>query len=129
MREELLARVWEHLSGRVDGPLGFRFLLQPAAAAILAVRAGLRDAASDRPAFLWAALAGPVRRADLARDAVKDIGAVWMFACVLDTIYQVVEFGRIYPGETLLVASLLAVLPYAVIRGPVKRLAQRPRLR
>jgi hypothetical protein len=129
MREELLARVWEHLSGRVDGPLGFRFLLQPAAAAILAVRAGLRDAANDRPAFLWAALAGTVRRADLAREAVKDIGAVWMFACVLDTIFQVVEFGRVYPGETLLVASLLAVLPYAVIRGPVQRLAQRPRLR
>jgi hypothetical protein len=129
MVDQLFSAAWEHVTGRVDGPLRFRFVLQPATAVILAVRAGLRDAAHDRPAFLWAALTGTVSRVDLLRGAWKDISGVWTIACALDVIYQVVVFGRFYPGETMFVASLLALLPYAVIRGPVTRLASRRRQR
>ena len=42
--EDTLARVWEHLIGRLSGPLTFRLLLQPAMSTLFAVRDGLRDA-------------------------------------------------------------------------------------
>ena len=45
--EDTLARIWEHLIGRLSGPLAFRLLLQPAMSTLFAVRDGLRDA---RPA-------------------------------------------------------------------------------
>jgi hypothetical protein len=40
--EELFARVWENLIGRVSGPLTFRLILQPIMAVIFAIRAGLK---------------------------------------------------------------------------------------
>jgi hypothetical protein len=48
--KDILARVWENLVGRVGGPLTFRLILQPTMAAILAIRAGLKDARGSRPA-------------------------------------------------------------------------------
>jgi hypothetical protein len=35
-----LTEIWTMLIGRADGPLTFRFVFQPAVAAILAIRAG-----------------------------------------------------------------------------------------
>jgi hypothetical protein len=49
--ENVLARVWENLAGRVGGTLTFRLILQPTMAAILAIRAGLKDAREVRPAY------------------------------------------------------------------------------
>jgi hypothetical protein len=37
--DEILARIWGHLAGRVNGPMSFRLVLQPAVAAFLTVRA------------------------------------------------------------------------------------------
>jgi hypothetical protein len=48
---EFFARVWEMLIGRADGPFTLRLILQPAVAAIFAMRAGLRDAREGRPPF------------------------------------------------------------------------------
>ncbi len=43
---------------------------------------------------------------------------VLIVAIVLDVVYEMLEFKRIYPGETLIVAVVLAVVPYVVILGP-----------
>jgi len=48
-------------------------------------------------------------------------------ALAIDVIYQLVVLRWIYPGETLLVAFLLACVPYLLIRGPVNRIARMPR--
>ena len=45
--DDLLARVWENLVGRVGGPMTFRLILQPTMAVFLAIRAGLKDAREE----------------------------------------------------------------------------------
>ncbi len=47
-----------------------------------------------------------------------------MFAIVLDFVYQLIVFRRIYPAEAIDVALLLAIVPYFVLRGPVTRIAR-----
>jgi hypothetical protein len=46
-------------------------------------------------------------------------------AIVLDLVYQLIVFRRIYPLEAIDVAILLAIVPYFVLRGPVNRVARR----
>ena len=41
------------LIGRTDGPLTLRLIFQPTVAAILAIRAGLKDAREGRTPYLW----------------------------------------------------------------------------
>jgi len=62
---EVFNRVWENLIGRSAGPLNFRLLIQPMAATLIAIRAGLEDAREGRPAFLWAALSNHGYRPEL----------------------------------------------------------------
>jgi hypothetical protein len=57
----------------------------------------------------------------LLRAGWKDIGAVFTVAVVLDVIYQVIARRWVYPGEAVLVAVLLAVVPYLALRGPARR--------
>jgi hypothetical protein len=120
--EDTLARIWEHLVGRLTGPLTFRVLLQPTMSTLFAVRDGLRDARAGRPPFLWTILGSPDDRRRLIRDGLLAIGKLILMALVVDFVYQLVVFRRLYPVEAIDVAFLLAVVPYFVIRGPVNRL-------
>jgi len=97
--EEILKRVWENLIGRSSGPMHLRLVLQPIVASILAVRAGLRDARQDRPAFLWAAITNPEYRPELIRQGWKDVGKVFIIAAVLDAIYQLIAHRGVYLGD------------------------------
>jgi hypothetical protein len=36
-------------------------------------------------------------------------------------VYQLIEFHWVYPGETLIVAIVLAIIPYFLLRGPINR--------
>src|SRR4051812_30631501 len=124
--QELLGRVWEMLIGRVDGPFNFRLLLQPTAAAVLAIRAGLRDARSNRSPFVfWAIFTNRNARQDLRRQGWTDVGKVFIVAIVLDVIYDIVVYRWVYPGQALIVAVVLAFVPYLLIRGPATRVARR----
>ena len=125
--EELFTRIWEDLGGRIGGPLSFRLLLQPAIATVLAVRAGLQDAKAGRPAYFWAILTDPAHRREQLADGWKAVAKVFVMAVVIDAIYQVVVLRWIYPFEALLVAFLLACVPYLLIRGPVNRIARTQR--
>jgi len=123
---DFFARVWEMLIGRLDGPFNFRLLIQPTVAAILAIRAGLRDARDKRPPFLfWAIFTNSGARHDLPRQGWKDVGKVFMAAIVLDVTYEVIVYRWVYPGQALIVAAVLAFIPYLLIRGPVTRIARR----
>jgi hypothetical protein len=110
---------------RVGGPMTFRIILQPLMAAFLAVRAGIKDAREGQPAYFWTILTNPSQRADLLRQGWKAVGRVFILAVIMDVIYQFIVLRWLYPGELLLVAILLAVVPYLLIRGPVNRLVRR----
>jgi hypothetical protein len=113
---ELFTRVWENLLGRLHGPLTFRLILQPLAAAVIATRAGIIDARKGRPAYGWTVLAHPATRKELLREGWKEVARVFLFAVVVDLVYEVIEFRRVYPGESLIVAAILALAPYPLIR-------------
>lgn len=124
---EYFARAWEMLLGRADGPLTLRLIFQPTVAAIFAIRAGLKDAREGRTPYLWSVFANPAHRRDLLREGWKDIGTVFLIAVVLDVIYALIVHRWIYPVQALLVGTVLAIVPYLLIRGPVTRIARRLR--
>jgi hypothetical protein len=126
--EELLTRVWENLIGRVHGPLTFRLLLQPALAIFFAIRAGLRDAKDDRAPYFWGLIYDPIHRREMLHQGWRDVGKIFVIAVILDFIYQALVVRWIYPGETLVVATILALIPYLLVRGLVTRIA-RPAMR
>jgi hypothetical protein len=122
--DDQLSRILTDLIGRLTGPLTLRLYLQPGMAALFALRDGLKDAKAGRPPFLRTVFSSSARRPALIRDGWKSIGRVFVLAIVLDLIYQLRVFRWLYPLETLDVALILAVLPYALLRGPVNRLAR-----
>jgi hypothetical protein len=111
----------------VHGPFTFRLILQPLSAAIIACRAGLRDARSGRPAYGWTVLSNPVERRDLLTEGWRELSKVFLIAVAIDLIYEWVVFREIYPGQSLIVATLLALLPYPLLRGVVNRIIRRRR--
>lgn len=122
--DDILARIWENLNARLTGPMNLRLIIQPMVATILAIRAGLRDAQQNRPAFLWAILRNPAHRRELLREGWKDVGKVFILAAILDVIYQLIVHRRVYIPELLITAVTLAVVPYVLFRGPVSRIAR-----
>ena len=86
-------------------------------------RDGLRDARAGRSPFLWTILGSPDDRRRLIREGLIAIGKLAVMAIVLDFVYQLLVFRRIYPVEAIDVAFLLAFVPYFVLRGPVNRIA------
>jgi hypothetical protein len=126
--DDILIRFWNNLIGRPDGPLSFRLFLQPLMATIFAIRAGLKDAREDRPPYLWAVFSNPAARRDLLQEGWKDVGKIFLLAILIDLIYQLIAFGWIYPVESLVLATLLALVPYVLIRGPLSRILRRRRM-
>ena|SRR3569832_92156 len=124
---DMLVRALLNITDRVGGPMTFRVILQPLMAALLAFRAGLKDAQTGRPPYFWTILTDPGQREDLLREGWKSILRVFVLAIVMDVIYQLIVLRWVYPLEVILVAILLAVVPYLLIRGPVNRIVSRLR--
>jgi hypothetical protein len=123
-----MEELWPNIVGdwvdRLDGPFHFRFIVQPLVAVIIAILDGLRDARSGQPAYLWAVFTHPDQRRALLRDGWKSIGKVFVVAVLLDIIYQVMTQPTLRLVPMLVVAVLLAALPYALVRGPTNRFAR-----
>ncbi|HET7451963.1 MAG TPA: hypothetical protein VFL12_04440 [Thermoanaerobaculia bacterium] len=117
--------IGEMLVGRLRGPLTLRLVIQPLMAAIFAVRAGLKDAREGHRPYLWKVLTNRERRPELLRLGWKDVRVVFLMATLLDGVYQVIVFRWIYLAQAVLVAVVLALIPYGMIRGPVNRLVSR----
>ncbi len=122
--EDFLARIAANLIGRLHGPLTLRLYLQPAVAVFFAIRAGLRDAREDRPPSFSRRLLDPQHRREGLRQGWKDVGKVFVIAVILDIIYQLRVIQWIYPGEALIVAGILALAPYVLLRALVARIAR-----
>jgi hypothetical protein len=123
--EDFFARYFGDLIGRVDGPMSFRFLLQPILAILFALRDGRRDAREGSVPYFWALFSQPIHRRDLLKDGWHGIYRLFTVALVLDVIYQLLVFHHIRPLQGLIVATVLALVPYMLLRGPANRLMTR----
>jgi len=121
----MLTRIWQDLGGRVAGPMTFRLILQPGMAAFFAIRSGLADGRANRPPYFWAILHEADHRRDLIREGWKAVARIVGLAVVMDVIYQFIVLRWFYLGEALIVAFLLACVPYLLIRGLVGRVTRR----
>ena len=119
--DEFLTRFMENIVGRVHGPMNFRLLLQPLMAIIFAFRDGRKDAREGKPPYGWAVFTNPGHRRELLQSGWKSVGKIFVIALVLDAIYQYIAVKWFYSGEALVVAFMLAVVPYLLLRGPMNR--------
>lgn len=124
LSSEAIERVFRSIAERPGGPMTFRFILQPVMAAILAAIDGVRDARSGAPAYLWSLITGSSSRADQLKDGIIATSRVILLGLIMDIIYQFLQFSSFFPGEAVIVAVLLAFVPYLLLRGPFARLAR-----
>ena len=120
--DEILSRIFGDLAARVGGPMSFRLVLQPLVAIFLAIRAGMQDARDGKPPYSWTVLTNSDQRRDLLREGWKAVAKVFGAAVLIDVVYQLIVLRTVYPGEALIVAFLLACVPYLLVRGPVDRI-------
>ncbi|MCL6608027.1 MAG: hypothetical protein K6T74_08045 [Geminicoccaceae bacterium] len=105
------------LTERASGPMWPRLVLQPLVAGFLAIRSGLRDAKDGRPPYFWALLSDSAHRVELLRDGWKVLGKVFLLVIVLDIVYQLVVDRDVVLRHSVILALLLAVLPYLMLRA------------
>jgi hypothetical protein len=122
--DEIWTRVADNLFGRVTGPMKFRLVLQPLMASIFAIRSGIADAEAGRPPYFWTLVSNPAQCAGMIKDGWKSVGKVFILALLLDVVYQIIELRFVYVGEAIIVAFVLAIAPYLILRGLVTRLAR-----
>jgi hypothetical protein len=118
---ENFQRMWSNLTDRPSGPMAFRFILQPSMATIAAVRDGLYDARTERSPYLWTILRQGEQRVARLREGLDATARIILLGLAMDVIYQVTVFRIFYPVEALIIALLLAFVPYLLIRGLVVR--------
>jgi hypothetical protein len=122
--DNMWVRLGTQLLARVSGPMKFRLVLQPCMAAFFAIRAGLADARAGKSPYFWGLLTDQGQRTEMLEDGWKSIGRVFILALVLDAVYQIIVLHFVYPGEMVIVAFVLAIVPYLILRGLVTRLAR-----
>ena len=60
--EDTLTRFFHDVFARLDGPLHFRIILQPAMAIVCAIRDGLKDAGEGRRPYVYSLFTDPDHR-------------------------------------------------------------------
>ena len=96
---DFVAGTFHHLVARAAGPLKLRLVLQPLAATIIAVRASRESE--------------PLR-------VFAYIGRLCAVALVVDLLYQVIVLRWFYPGQAVIVVTMLAVVPFLAVRALVR---------
>jgi len=124
---EYLHRFWSEMVARSDGPMTFRFFLQPVMALLMALRDGIKDAKIGREPY-WSYMrdADPLKRKAAWQQGVTATARILLLGVAMDVIYQFKVFGGFArPLETLVIAIVLGFLPYLILRGPITRIAHR----
>lgn len=117
-------RIWQNLLERPGGPMTFRFVLQPIMATIAALLDGVRDARTGRDPYLWTILTNPAQRGTRLHEGLVATARVILLGLCMDLIYQFIVFDTFHPAEAVIVAGLLAFVPYLLLRGPITRVAR-----
>jgi hypothetical protein len=79
-------------------------------AALLALRAGIRDAREGKQGYLWAVVSNPERRLGLLHEGWRGARTPFLAAIALDSVYQIITVRFVYPLELLFTATLLALV-------------------
>ena len=125
MDADIFQRFWTHLMGRAEGPMTFRFFWQPVMALIFAIRDGIKDGKTGCTPYFWLiATSDRATRRTALRQGVKATGSVFLLGIAMDVIYQWRVFRTLYPIEAIVIAMVLAFVPYLVLRGPVARITR-----
>jgi hypothetical protein len=120
---EVFERIWRNMIDRTGGPMTFRFFLQPVMASIAALYDGIKDARAGRSYYLRTILTDPARRAGRLHEGLISTARVILLGLCMDVIYQFIEFDTFHPAEAVIIALLLAFVPYVLLRGPIARIA------
>jgi hypothetical protein len=91
-------------------------------ATIVAIRDGLKDARSGRSPYFATVLGNPRERAGRLREGLNATARIIALGLVMDVIYQAVVFRTFYPDQALVVALVLAFVPYVIIREVTARI-------
>lgn len=121
---ESLDRLWKDILARPGGPMTFRFILQPAMAAIAAFRDGVEDARIGRAPYISSMLRGVEPRGARLWESVVATARILVLGVVMDSIYQGLVFKTFYPAQAAVIAVLLALVPYLLLRGSFERVAR-----
>ena len=119
-----LERLWTDTLARPGGPMTFRFILQPAMAAVAAFRDGMEDARLGRTPYLLSILRGVEPRGARLWDGIVSTARILILGIAMDTVYQWLVFKTFYPAQAAVIAVLLAFVPYLLLRGPIERIAR-----
>ena len=117
-------RIWQNLLERPGGPMTFRFVLQPIMATIAALVDGVKDARNGRDPYFWTILTNPAKRGTRLHEGLIATARVILLGLCMDLIYQFIVFDTFHPAEAVIVAGLLAFVPYLLLRGPITRVAR-----
>ena len=118
-------RLWRDVFERPGGPMTFRFILQPTMAFLAALHDGIKDARMGRPLYSWSLLTSQEGRGERLHEGFLATARIILLALGMDAVYQIKVLDTFYPGEMVVVALLLAFLPYVLLRGPISRIARR----
>lgn len=122
-----IADSWDMLIGRSGGPFALRFIMQPVMAMILGIRAGRKDARQNKPLYFWSIFEAGDKydRRAILRDGWGDMSKAFSIAIGLDVVYELVAFRWVYPIQALIIATVLALIPYLIFRGIANRIASK----
>ena len=121
---EMLVRFWDDLISRPNGPYGFRFLLQPVTAMVLATIDGLKDARTGRSPYFWTILHVPEERMGRINEGIKATARVLLLGLGMELLYQFKVFRTFHIVEAFDIIFVFAFLPYLLLRGPIARIAR-----
>jgi hypothetical protein len=99
-----------------------RLIIQPLVSLIIGLRAGISDARDGQPPFGWSVMTKHNQSHAQLKQARNSVARVFIVSLILDLIYQIWVLRWIYPLQAVFVASVLALLPYLLVRGPTNRL-------
>ena len=121
---EVHQRFWHNISSRLEGPMTFRFYLQPTMAFIAALYDGIRDAKAGHKSFFWTKVDDPEQQHGRMREGLTATARIVLLGLSMDTIYQFKVFDHFYPAEAFMMAILLAVIPYFIFRWIIEIVAR-----
>jgi hypothetical protein len=84
-----------------------------------------RDANSGRSPYLSTILINPATRSARLHEGLIATARIILLGLCMDVIYQFIELKAFHPGEAVIIALLLAFVPYLLLRGPFARIVCR----